>query len=212
MSKKTLNIISIILLVVVLGGVYLIVHSSHESKERQIEANKEQKDVGPALTGKKDKEAKQQKEKEEQEKKEKEKEKSKNDKDKKESSNKSTKESTKELTDNATFLLQKTIQGTKNNSEEEQVNDIATEKMINQVDGADESNASKEIDIRNTSIEFKNTHNFTDKTINGTYKYDLIMKDKDSDTKNTSTTNLDQTSSVKFIKENGKYKLDQISK
>ncbi|HDG8789453.1 TPA: hypothetical protein PBT65_001754 [Staphylococcus aureus] len=208
MSKKTLNIISIILLVVVLGGVYLIVHSSHESKERQIEANNEQKDVGLALTGKKDKEAEQQKEKEEQEKKEKEKEKSKNDKDKKESSNKLT----KELTDNATFLLQKTIQGTKNNSEEEQVNDIATEKMINQVDGADESNASKEIDIRNTSIEFKNTHNFTDKTINGTYKYDLIMKDKDSDTKNASTTNLDQTSSVKFIKENGKYKLDQISK
>ncbi|MGJ8462426.1 hypothetical protein ACSGFZ_03850 [Staphylococcus haemolyticus] len=209
MSKKTLNIISIILLVIVLCGVYLIVHNAHESKERQIEANKEQKDVGPALTGKKDKEAEQRKDQEEQA----EKEKSKKDKDKndkEEPSNKSTKELTKELTDNATFLLQKTIQGTKNNSEEAKVNDIATEKMLNQVDGADDSNASKEIDIRNTSIEFKNTHNFTDKTIKGTYKYDLIMKDSDS--KNASTTNLDQTSSVKFVKENGKYKLDEISK
>lgn len=229
MSKKTLiNIFTFILLIVVLGGVFFIVHSTHSSKEEKLDENKEHKSTGPALTRKKDEQAKQEeKKKQEQE----EKKKSKKDSDKKDkknksnskenksknkskntSSSKSDKEQTKQLTKNTAFLLKKTIQDTKNSKEEAHVKDIATSKMINQVDGADDSNANKEIDIRNTSIKFKNTHHFKDKTLNGTFKYDLITKGKDSDSKKGSTTNLDQTSSVKFVKVNGKYKLDKLSK
>lgn len=225
MSKKTLiNIFTFILLIVVLGGVFFIVHSTHSSKEEKLDENKEHKSTGPALTRKKDEQAKQEeKKKQEQE----EKKKSKKDSDKKDkknkskskeskskntSSSKSDKEQTTQLTKNTAFLLKKTIQGTKNSKEEAHVKDIATSKMINQVDGADDSNANKEIDIRNTSIKFKNTHHFKDKTLNGTFKYDLITKGKDSDSKKESTTNLDQTSSVKFVKVNGKYKLDKLSK
>ena len=215
MSKKTLlSIISIFLLLMVLGGVFLITHNSNSSKDKEPVDNKKEEKVGPALTGKKDKQDKAKEEQERKEKKEHEKKEDKNkeNKSKKETSSKSDKDQEKELTKNTEFLLKKTIKGTENSDEEQRVKDIATEKMINQVDGADDNNTSKDVDIRNTSIDFKDTHHFIAKTLNGTFKYDLLMKDNDSDAKNSSTTHLDQTSSVKFVKEDGKYKLDKLSK
>lgn len=222
MSKKTLiNIISIILLIVVLGGVFFLVHStksSNDEDQNKVEDEKSE-NVGPALTGNGDKQDNNSKaddntedEKDTKTKKESnndEKDKSKNNSSKEKSSN-SKKDQTSELTKNADYVYKKTIKGTDDSSEDERINDIATDKMITQIEGADSNNASKEIDLRNTSIKFKNTHDFSDKTINGTYKYDLIIKDKEN--KQGSITKLDETSNIKFIKEDGQYKVDEISK
>ena len=235
MSKKTLiNIVSIILLIVVLGGVFFLVHStksSNDEDQNKVE-DKKSENVGPALTGNGDrqdknsnsddntedeKDTKTKKESNNDEKDTKTKKESNNDeKDKsekdssKEKSSNSKKDQTSELTKNADYVYKKTIKGTEDSSEEERTSDIATDKMIKQIEGADSSNASKEVDLRNTSIKFKNTHDFSDKKISGTYKYDLIIKDKEN--KQGSITKLDETSNIKFIKEDGQYKVDEISK
>lgn len=222
MSKKTLiNIVSIILLIVVLGGVFFLVHStksSNDEDQNKVE-DKKSENVGPALTGNGDRQDNNsnsddntEDEKDTKTKKESnndEKDKSKKDSSKEKSSN-SKKDQTSELTKNADYVYKKTIKGTEDSSEEERTSDIATDKMIKQIEGADSSNASKEIDLRNTSIKFKNTHDFSDKKISGTYKYDLIIKDKEN--KQGSITKLDETSNIKFIKEDGQYKVDEISK
>lgn len=222
MSKKTLiNIVSIILLIVVLGGVFFLVHStksSNDEDQNKVE-DKKSENVGPALTGNGDRQDNNsnsddntEDEKDTKTKKESnndEKDKSKKDSSKEKSSN-SKKDQTSELTKNADYVYKKTIKGTEDSSEEERTSDIATDKMIKQIEGADSSNASKEVDLRNTSIKFKNTHDFSDKKISGTYKYDLIIKDKEN--KQGSITKLDETSNIKFIKEDGQYKVDEISK
>ena len=222
MSKKTLiNIVSIILLIVVLGGVFFLVHStksSNDEDQNKVE-DKKSENVGPALTGNGDRQDKNsnsddntEDEKDTKTKKESnndEKDKSKKDSSKEKSSN-SKKDQTSELTKNADYVYKKTIKGTEDSSEEERTSDIATDKMIKQIEGADSNNASKEIDLRNTSIKFKDTNDFSDKTISGTYKYDLIIKDKEN--KQGSITKLDETSNIKFIKEDGQYKVDEISK
>ena len=221
MSKKTLiNIVSIILLIVVLGGVFFLVHStksSNDEDQNKVE-DKKSENVGPALTGNGDRQDNNsnsdentEDEKDTKTKKESnndEKDKSKKDSSKEKSSN-SKKDQTSKLTKNADYVYKKTIKGTEDSSEEH-INDIATDKMIKQIEGADSSNASKEVDLRNTSIKFKNTHDFSDKKISGTYKYDLIIKDKEN--KQGSITKLDETSNIKFIKEDGQYKVDEISK
>ncbi|MCM5672983.1 hypothetical protein [Staphylococcus hominis] len=221
MSKKTLiNIVSIILLIVVLGGVFFLVHStksSNDEDQNKVE-DKKSENVGPALTGNGDRQDNNsnsddntEDEKDTKTKKESnndEKDKSEKDSSKEKSSN-SKKDQTSELTKNADYVYKKTIKGTEDSSEEH-INDIATDKMIKQIEGADSNNASKEIDLRNTSIKFKDTHDFSDKTISGTYKYDLIIKDKEN--KQGSITRLDETSNIKFIKEDGQYKVDEISK
>ncbi|MGX0176144.1 hypothetical protein [Staphylococcus hominis] len=222
MSKKTLiNIVSIILLIVVLGGVFFLVHStksSNDEDQNKVE-DKKSENVGPALTGNGDRQDKNsnsddntENEKDTKTKKESnndEKDKSEKDSSKEKSSN-SKKDQTSELTKNADYVYKKTIKGTEDSSEEERTSDIATDKMIKQIEGADSNNASKEIDLRNTSIKFKDTNDFSDKTISGTYKYDLIIKDKEN--KQGSITKLDETSNIKFIKEDGQYKVDEISK
>nr|ADA61605.1 hypothetical protein SAP020A_030 [Staphylococcus sp. CDC3] len=222
MSKKTLiNIVSIILLIVVLGGVFFLVHStksSNDEDQNKVE-DKKSENVGPALTGNGDRQDNNsnsdentEDEKDTKTKKESnndEKDKSKKDSSKEKSSN-SKKDQTSKLTKNADYVYKKTIKGTEDSSEEERTSDIATDKMIKQIEGADSSNASKEVDLRNTSIKFKNTHDFSDKKISGTYKYDLIIKDKEN--KQGSITKLDETSNIKFIKEDGQYKVDEISK
>lgn len=222
MSKKTLiNIVSIILLIVVLGGVFFLVHStksSNDEDQNKVE-DKKSENVGPALTGNGDRQDKNsnsddntEDEKDTKTKKESnndEKDKSEKDSSKEKSSN-SKKDQTSELTKNADYVYKKTIKGTEDSSEEERTSDIATDKMIKQIEGADSNNASKEIDLRNTSIKFKDTNDFSDKTISGTYKYDLIIKDKEN--KQGSITKLDETSNIKFIKEDGQYKVDEISK
>lgn len=222
MSKKTLiNIVSIILLIVVLGGVFFLVHStksSNDEDQNKVE-DKKSENVGPALTGNGDRQDKNsnsddntEDEKDTKTKKESnndEKDKSEKDSSKEKSSN-SKKDQTSELTKNADYVYKKTIKGTEDSSEEERTSDIATDKMIKQIEGADSNNASKEIDLRNTSIKFKDTNDFSDKTISGTYKYDLIIKDKEN--KQGSITKLDETNNIKFIKEDGQYKVDEISK
>lgn len=222
MSKKTLiNIVSIILLIVVLGGVFFLVHSTKSSNDEDQNKVKDKKseNVGPALTGNGDRQDNNsnsdentEDEKDTKTKKESnndEKDKSEKDSSKEKSSN-SKKDQTSKLTKNADYVYKKTIKGTEDSSEEERTSDIATDKMIKQIEGADSSNASKEVDLRNTSIKFKNTHDFSDKKISGTYKYDLIIKDKEN--KQGSITKLDETSNIKFIKEDGQYKVDEISK
>ncbi|MDQ7134557.1 hypothetical protein [Staphylococcus aureus] len=215
MSRKTIiNIISIIILLVVVIGVFLIVSNTKSQKEEVTENKQKNESVGPALTAKKDKEEELRREKEKQEEAKK---KAAEDKDKKkkennkQSNSKSNDALTADLNKNTAYLLEKTIKGTKNSEEEKQVEELATENMIKQVEGAEDSNSDHEVDIRNTSIKFKDTHNYTDTTINGTFKYDLIVKTSKSD-KSTGTTQLNQTSAVTFIKKDGKYKLDKLSK
>lgn len=217
MSRKTIiNIISIIILLVVVTGVFLIVSNTKAQKEKAMENTNKTEKAEPALTAKKDKEEELRREKQKQEEAKKKAEEDKRKKQKKDKNDeknktKSNDAQTAELNKNTTFLLEKTIKGTKNSEEEKRVEELATENMIKQVEGADNSNSDNEVDIRNTSIKFKDTHDYTDTTINGTFKYDLIVKTSNND-KKSGTTQLNQTSAVTFIKKDGKYKLDKLSK
>lgn len=213
MSRKTL-IISIILSIIIIGLIMMVVTLSKPNKTEQLKDENKDKQVGPALSEKKDR----QKPKNESqankddENKEKPKDK-KDDKKQKDKNTKSEKARTKELTDNATYIFEKTIKGTENKDDESKIESIATDKMVKQIEGADTSNEDQDVDIRNTSIKFKNTHGFKDKTIKGTFQYDLIVKAKNKkDKDNPATTKLNQKSAIKFIKEGDQYKLDEISK
>ncbi|HEA3944443.1 hypothetical protein QI425_12970 [Staphylococcus aureus] len=195
MSRKVF--ITIMLALIIIGIMVVIVKMSNSNSEEQLETKQEEKSIGPALNG-----PKEEVDSENQTKTDK-----KNDVKK---SSKTDRDQTQELTENATFLFKKTIEGSKNNKEDEQIKNIATKKMIKQIAGADSKNSNREIDVRNTSIKFENTHNFKDKVIKGTFKYDLIVKSKDK--KNSDTTKINQQSAIKFIKEDDRYKLDEISK
>ncbi|MCA1235798.1 hypothetical protein [Staphylococcus aureus] len=170
---------------------------SNSNSEEKLETNQEEKSIGPALNGPKEQADSKNQNKHEQKNEEKD-------------ASKKDKDQTKELTENASFLFKKTIEGSKNNKEDEQIRNIATKKMIKQIAGADSKNSNREIDVRNTSIKFENTHDFKDKVIKGTFKYDLIVKSKDK--KISDTTKINQQSAIKFIKEDDRYKLDEISK
>jgi cell division protein FtsN len=195
MSRKVF--ITIMLALIIIGIMVVIVKMSNSNSEEQLETKQEEKSIGPALNGPKEEVDSE----------------NQTNTDKKNDVKKSSKtdrDQTQELTENATFYL-KTIEGSKTIKEDEQIKNIATKKMIKQIAGADSKNSNREIDVRNTSIKFENTHNFKDKVIKGTtFKYDLIVKSKDK--KNSDTTKINQQSAIKFIKEDDRYKLDEISK
>ncbi|EVX44262.1 hypothetical protein U271_01824 [Staphylococcus aureus F70893] len=195
MSRKA--IITITLVLIIIGMVFIFIKMSNSNSEEKLETKQEEKSIGPALNGPKE-EANSENQTKPTEKKDVKK------------VAKTDKEQTQELTENATFLFKKTIEGSKNTKDDEQIKNIATKKMIKQIAGADSKNSNREIDVRNTSIKFENTHDFKDKIIKGTFKYDLIVKSKDK--KNSDTTKINQQSAIKFIKEDDRYKLDEISK
>lgn len=223
MERKT--ILRTILFICLIGVIIFVfwMHNSNKKEEAMKEQNAHKSAPGPALTrsqentesnnkgtennsksnDKDDDEKKEHKSKEDNEKS------SESEKKSNDSRTPNQKQSKEELQKNAEFLLTKTIEGTSSDKEQAKVEDLGTDKIINQVDGSEGNGEDLSVELRNVSLKLDKKANISkDDEVKATLKYDQISRPKDDDVKPSTEVNMKR--SVLFKRIDGKLKVDKL--